>query len=357
MKHVIFAFSLLALLVSPMAQEKKTWGIWYNSYQEPYVSLQEKSDKDLFTKHLAFFKEIGINRVYFLVKFPTGHVFYDSKIAPRYKSLDWDPFDFVVKECRRLNLEIFPYVNIFSEGDFNEKTRQYDIIGPYLEKNPEHIMVDQHGKKYGWACPSAEAVIEYELSIIREILTNYSVDGIQLDRIRYPDSKVCYNQSCIGLYEKKFGKKPDAADYDWIVFRQELLSDFVARAYRMVKEIAPKVVFSAAVFPRPYATQFEQLQAWPRWCQRESLDEVASMTYYQTTDPFKLYLRQNLELTPPHIPFLAGIGTFFIKDPQVVEEQISFALDRGVQGIVFFNGYHLLVEPYGAMLKKFTAKK
>ena len=355
---VILWLSLWLSISSAAQQQKLVWGVWYNSYQQPDISFRQKQDQPLLASHLAFFRQIGITRVYFLVKFPTGHVFYNSTIAPRHPKLDWDPFAFIVKECRRLQLEIYPYVNVYPEGGYNEKTRRHDQFGPYLKKFPERAMQDITGQKYGWACPALAQVEKYQLAILEEIVKNYAIDGIQLDRIRYPDNQAGYHRECQKLYQQKYGKKPVAGDYDWTVFRQELLSNFVSKSVQRLHRLRPQLKISAAVFPRPHSAAANQLQAWPRWTRRGLLCEIVPMTYYRTSDLFQQYLAEDLEVTPPDVPLLAGIGAFFITDPKIICQQIDFALQRAVQGIVFFNGYDLWKRPKLAQLvKKYTAKK
>lgn len=351
---IIFIILPIFLMAEP---QPFVWGIWYNSYQKTYITFQEEHDKALFIEHLDFFQKIGINRIYFLVKFPTGHVFYNSKIAPKHPDLNWDPLAFIVTECHRRGIQIYPYVNILAEGEYNEVTKKNDVIGPYLEKFPHHAMLSSNGEKYGWASPAISEVVQYELAILEEIMQNYDIDGIQLDRIRYPDTTVDHNPQAVALYQKQYNKNPDPNDYDWTYFRQELLTDLVAKIKVKMQSVNPKVKLSAAVFPRPYATIFNECQAWPRWCRRGLLDEVVPMSYYRTSELFATYIKQEQEVTPAYVPMLSGIGAFFIEDPMIMDQQIQLALAQGVQGIVFFNGYHLLDPQKAAVVQKYTAKK
>ncbi|NUM33307.1 MAG: family 10 glycosylhydrolase [Candidatus Brocadiae bacterium] len=358
MKSALFIFLFFLFSLDGFAKEKKfIWGIWHNTYMQPYITFKEKDDRPLIEKHLDHFQKIGINRIYFLVKFPTGHVFYKSKIAPIHPQLDWDPFDFLVKECKKRKIEIYPYINVLAEGEYNEKTKKEDNIGPYLEKFPGHAMQNKEGEKYGWVSPAVEEAINYELSLMEEIITNYAVDGVQLDRIRYPDSLADYNPQSVSLYQKLYQKEPEAGDYSWTLYRQNLLTEVVAKAKKLLNSINPELKLSAATFPRPYSAAINQLQAWPRWCRQGLLDEVVPMTYYRNLDLFQTYLLQNQEVTPANIPLLPGIGAFFIQDPNILEGQIQLALKQGVQGIVFFSGYFLLEENLANVVKKYAVEK
>lgn len=356
MKLLLCIFFFLTM--NSFAQEKKfVWGIWHNSYMQPYITFKEKNDRPLMEKHLDHFQKIGINRIYFLVKFPTGHVFYKSKIAPVHPQLDWDPFAFMVEECKKRKIEIYPYVNAMAEGEYNEQTQKEDFIGPYLEKFPSHAMLNKEGQKYGWISPAVEEAVDYELSLMEEIVTNYAVDGVQLDRIRYPDNQADYNPQSISLYKKLYQKDVDEKDYSWTLHRQNLLTQIVAKSRKLLHSVKPGMKLSAATFPRPYSASSNQLQAWPRWCRDGLLDEVVPMSYYRTTDLFQTYLLQEQEVTPAHVPLLSGIGAFIIKDPSILEGQIKLALQQGVQGIVFFSGYFLLEENIANVVKKYAKEK
>ncbi len=353
-----FYYSYILIFLSMLQvmglEQPFIWGIWYNSYQKPYITFKEAYDRPLFLQQLDHFQKIGINRIYFLVKFPTGHVFYPSKIAPQHPELDWDPVAFLATECQNRGIEFYPYVNVFPEGEYNEITQEHDVIGPYLQKFPHHAMVSQSGKIYGWASPALEEVVSYELSILEELATQYPMSGIQLDRIRYPDTTTDYHPIAIAQYEALYGKKLDPNDYSWSLFRQELLTNFLFKARARLKKINPQLKLSAAVFPRPYAAIINELQAWPRWCRAGLLDEVVPMSYYKTADLFRIYVQHEQEVTPANVPLLLGIGAFFIQDIHEMEQQIQFALSHAVQGIVFFNGFHLLDPEKSNLIQRYA---
>lgn len=218
-------------------------------------------------------------------------------------------------------------------------------------------MKDAKGKMYGWASPAIEAVVKYQLSILEEIAKKYAVDGIQLDRIRYPHNAIGYNPISVALYKKRYKKEVKEKDKDWTKFRQELLTQFVVRARKVIRAVNPKIKISAAVFPRPFSASVNQLQDWAVWCKKGLLEEIVPMTYYRDVKNFKKYLQQDLDVTPKETPLLAGIGTFFIKDPGIMDAQIRFAIKKKVHGVVFFNGYHLLDKAFSKIVTKYSLKK
>jgi len=108
--------------------------------------------------------------------------------------------------------------------------------------------------------PANPAVQSYLLSLYREILTRYKVDGIQLDYIRYPRQDVGYEFGFGTAARQQFkaltGIDPIEIDavnrslwWMWTEFRTRQVNQFVARVSKELRQIKPDIVISAAVFP------------------------------------------------------------------------------------------------------------
>jgi len=55
-------------------------------------------------------------------------------------------------------------------------------------ENPQYAMIDFRGERVpGWLCPSNDDVRAFVAAMATDLLTNYEVDGIFLDRIRFPE--------------------------------------------------------------------------------------------------------------------------------------------------------------------------
>ncbi|MCS7227352.1 MAG: family 10 glycosylhydrolase [Endomicrobia bacterium] len=310
--------------------------VWYNAYQIDVSD--EKLAKQKIDEHFKIFQELKINTVVFLVKYPNGLVYYKSKYARA--ACEWDVLDYVIKKCREYKMEIHPYLNIFAEE------------GYFLQEHPEYAEVRQDGTKTNWSSPAVKAVRERMFNIIKEIIQNYDVDGIQLDRIRYQGyNDVGFHPESVKQYKKKYKKEPNPADPDFYQFKCDLVSSFVETAYKMVKSYNPKLAFSASVFHTPTTARNNRIaQQWDLWVKENWLDYVYPMAYTATPETFKKYLNENVATivnSSSTVKLVMGIGAYYKgMDKDKLAYQIKLCLETPVvSGICYFNAYSLFDNP------------
>ncbi|MEN3037809.1 MAG: alpha amylase family protein [Candidatus Kryptonium sp.] len=215
--------------------------------------------------------EVGITDIIVDVKPISGEVLYDSKYAPKMKT--WanytrpDTFDFVntiINEARKRNLKVHIALNVFCEG------HNYHDRGVVYWRHPEwatviytkdgFIPITQQKHKYSaMVNPALEQVQEYELKIIEEIVKNFDIDGIVLDRVRYDGIYADFSDSSRVKFEKWLGKKIKFPDdifkingdsivrgryfKEWIKWRAMIIKDFFKKAREVVKRTKPHVLF------------------------------------------------------------------------------------------------------------------
>src|SRR5258705_340280 len=131
------------------------------------------------------------------------------------------------------------------------------------------------------------------------IVANYAVDGINLDRIRYPDgnSQVGqptwgYSPVAVARFQQATGRtdRPVASDPQWAQWRRDQITGIVRKVYIESFAIRPSVRVSADTITygngpqmqggwtntRAYA---EQLQDWDGWMREGILDLNIPMNY------------------------------------------------------------------------------
>ncbi len=142
---------------------------------------------------------------------------------------------------------------------------------------------------------AAQWIVDTATSIVR----NYAVDGINLDRIRYPDgnSQVGvptwgYNPVAVARFQEATGRtdRPAASDPQWAQWRRDQVTGIVRKVYIESFAIRPSVRVSADTITygngpqtqggwentRAYA---EQLQDWDAWMREGILDLNIPMNY------------------------------------------------------------------------------
>ncbi len=130
------------------------------------------------------------------------------------------------------------------------------------------------------------------------IVRNYDVDGINLDRIRYPDGNIGgtpswgYNATALARFNAETGRTgtPTNTDPQWTQWRRDQVTGIVRRIYLDSTALRPRTRVSADVITYGYGPQTtggwettrayaEQLQDWRGWLREGILDTAMLMNY------------------------------------------------------------------------------
>ena len=144
-----------------------------------------------------------------------------------------------------------------------------------------------------WLEPALPEVREYTADIVGDIALNYDIDGVILDRIRYPqtafirtDADFGYHPDAIASFNDEYDKVglPDPYDPDWIEFRQIAITDSVGAIYNRLGEIDEDLVLLAYPIGRFSDAINFNYQDWPQWLGGRHIDGVLPQIY--TADNF-----------------------------------------------------------------------
>ena len=144
----------------------------------------------------------------------------------------------------------------------------------------------------------------YIVNMATSIARNYNVDGINLDRIRYPDGNFGtnvpswgYNPTALSRFQAATGRtdRPSNTDATWTQWRRDQVTNIVRRIYLETYAIRPTIRISADTITygagpqssggwentRTYA---EVLQDWVGWLREGILDLNIAMNYKRDAD-------------------------------------------------------------------------
>ncbi|MFA5859139.1 MAG: family 10 glycosylhydrolase [Elusimicrobiota bacterium] len=303
--------------------------VWYNFYMLN-VSNEEESKKQI-DEHFRIMNDLGINTVMPLVKYTDGTAFYDSDILPR--KAEWDCLAYSIKQARKYNMEIHPYINVYCED------------GYYLKEHPEYGDLDSAGKPNGWSSPAIEEVTKHNVAVIKELVAKYDIDGVHLDRVRYTEKNMGYNPVSVQKYHEKYNKEPDQNDPDWTQFRRDLISQFVKTAYTELKKVNKNMKFSVAVFHSP-KTSIRIMQDWPAWVKEGWMDFITPMSYTATPATFETYVNDCIAAVQGKMPLYIGIGAYYKgMTPELLAGQIDYVRKQNLPGMIYFNAYSFFASP------------
>ena len=194
----------------------------------------------------------------------------------------------------------------------------------------------------GWLNPLHPSVQGMLLDLIEEVVSNYDIDGIQLDDHFSLPAAFGYDDYTIALYRAEhmgYAPPSDPDDPDWIRWRAGKLSKFMNILHARVKAIDPRCVVSVSPNPAKFAYRF-YLQDWPSWVEAGWVDELVVQVYRDELSDFereleKPVLRRSLDLIPVSVGILTGTWRRPIGFDQVRSQVIS-SRDRHFSGVSFF---------------------
>jgi uncharacterized lipoprotein YddW (UPF0748 family) len=151
--------------------------------------------------------------------------------------------------------------------------------------------------------PAAEA---YTVDVLLHLVRRYDIDGLHLDRIRYPELSVTgqtpstgvsigYNETSLARYRRRYGLAADVVpaqnDARWSQWRRDQVSNVVRRIYLNAIAENPQLKLSAALivfgggpvteaeWPTKAEAYWRVFQDWRAWTEEGILDVAMPMNY------------------------------------------------------------------------------
>ncbi|WP_204138224.1 glycoside hydrolase family 10 protein [Halomicronema sp. CCY15110] len=264
----------------------------------------------------------GINTV-FLETMNAGFPIYPSRVAPQQNPLTqgWDPLADAVELAHARNMDLHAWIWIFAAGNLRHNAilaKSDQFLGPSLAANPDWVGYDQAGSPIPlgqtkpFYDPANPELRDYLLRLEAEIITNYDVDGLQLDYIRYPfqdpsaERTYGYGDAARRAFQQQTGVDPTnltplvdpwlpREERDrlndlwqaWNDFRIEQVTSFVAETSELVRRERPDITLSVAVFAMSEEERLLKIQQdWNTWAEQGLVDWIVLMSYAQDANRF-----------------------------------------------------------------------
>ena len=306
----------------------------------------------------------GINTVFFETV-NSGYTIYPSKVAPQQNPLveGWDPLKAAVTLAHERGIELHAWMWTFAAVNQRHNVildlpRNY--LGPVLSKHPDWAITDSEGSRFHYSSrkvfldPAHPEVQDYLSSLITEIATEYEVDGIHLDYIRYPfqspTGKMTYGYGVASrdLFRKQTGFDPvniypgHPLWSEWTKFRIEQINNFVASTASNLKQLRPNLTLSTAVFPMPKSERLMKIQQhWETWVKQEWIDMLVPMSYAKDTERLHTLTNPLLrEFERGKALFLPGIRLLGISEITALD-QMQLLRGMSTEGYALFAAENL----------------
>ncbi len=219
----------------------------------------------------------------------------------------YDPLAEVIRQAHAAGIEVHAWVNATTlwnsatpprspEHAFNSHGLDATGVDRWLNQRADGV------EKVGtntYVDPANPAAVNYVVEAISSIATNYDVDGINLDYIRYPDYNAGefqndwgYSETSLARFAAETGRadRPDPTDAEFSDWRRDQVSALVRKIYVALYEADPSDRLSVngttyAYGPVSYggwegARPFTNvLQDWKGWLAEGTVDTVTAMNY------------------------------------------------------------------------------
>ena len=301
-----------------------------------------------------------------------GDAWFPSRVYPVSEpvreavSAGFDPLAYVLQQAHARGLRVHAWVNTLLVWSAEDKP-----VNPrhVFNTHSDWMMVDEEGASlasYGprgyrkrgitgtFMSPANPAVRKYVEDFIREIVTNYPVDGVHLDYIRYPMSAVDYGADArrgfhgtYGIDPLKLVKEPDAVRRKygetrygelcdaWQAVRAGYVSGLVARIKAIVQETRPGALLSAAVKPDIVSARSTFGQDWPGWVREGYVQIVLPMAYGTNVEKVSAQIADACrEVGAEHV--WAGLRAWEVPVSSVIE-RVKKVLPLSPGGICYFS--------------------
>lgn len=310
----------------------------------------------------------NFNIIYFQAR-AAGDAYYRSTIEPCAALLcgklggtpSYDPLEVAVREGHRRGLQVHAYLNALTgrAAGIEGQCRQIPEPDPgnprhVLLDHPEYVMSDRTGRllpcpnseEYVWLSPAFPEVRSRLAAVAADIARRYEVDGIHLDRIRYPGNAWSWDPAS----RAEFGKSPDRYPAEWKEYRTGLVSRMVRETWDSIAIVKPGLVFSAAVWGIYYdkwqwktlAGKTDLMQDYRAWAKEGYMDILVPMTYSRIKArcariDWGCMLDEHLQGGERETGRQMYIGIDASKGAREIVNQIRLARSRGVTGMAIFS--------------------
>jgi uncharacterized lipoprotein YddW (UPF0748 family) len=336
---------LLALLgisagVPTAALADEARAVWFHRWE--WNNRQDIEDE------IANIDDCNMNAVLFQIR-GQGDAFYISEHEPWSHLVGdeypgYDPLAVAIYEAHKKGLELHAYVNAMPAwSDSTPPVSPYHIYNAH----PEWIMVDSLGVPmdpaagYANISPGIPQAAQHVNNVIMDIATNYDVDGIHLDYIRYPgwdipDKDYSYDDSSLARFARDYpGCTPNTCLGEWKAFRRTLVTEVVETCYDSVTALKPWVKISAAtwgIFSYGYNYYYQDSHGW---MEAGILDFSAPRIYTHNTSTFQSRLHDHaVNAYGRHV--YGGIGLYLGLGIDTLLTEIDICRSEGVEGQALF---------------------
>jgi len=322
--------------------------------------------------------EKNINHLFVQVR-GRGDSFYESQFTSRSQILsegEFDPLAYLLNTANGKGINIHAWVNVYilwsSKSLPNDERHILHMQQQWLDTTEEWPvdvgkkldMVAVNNNNEGlFLSPNHPDVNGYLIKVFRELITNYDIDGLHLDYIRYQEAEYGRNPYAIARFKSESGNDPGpwflemerstiasprliANMKRWNNFKRKAVTSLVKDTRALVNEVRPDCIISAAVKPNLYIARERYFQEWNVWLAAGYLDWVVPMNYSSKKREFA----RNIDVIDDNFPkkyrekIIMGIA-LHNQTPSEASDKIKFSRLRQFPRVSIFS-YNIMIKDH-----------
>ena len=322
-------------------------------------------DSKILTKSINTLSRLNFNTLYPAV-WNWGYTLYPSDIAesvtgkrldPEKKLQGRDVLREIVEQGHKKGLAVIPWFEFGFMAPADSELAQRNK--EWLTKRQDKSTVWLEGKTHErvWLNPLHPEVQNFITGLLVEIVTNYNIDGIQLDDHFGIPFDFGYDSFTIELYKKEHGGKapPQTPSYlkmginncmsndpswiEWTKWRSEKITQYIEKIFITIKEINPNIIISVSPNPQLFSSNCFLLD-WQDWEEKGLIEELVLQVYREKMIDFNREInRPEVKKAKSHIPFGIGILSGLKNRPipmKRIIEQVQNTRNSNLSGVSFF---------------------
>lgn len=359
------------------AVQNELHGVWLRPIQRNQAEIVKTLDR---------LKRTGIDNI-FLETYYQGYTIFPSSTMATYGIKEqrpefegWDPLKVWVNEAHKRNMKVQVWFQTFYVGNENISRNSKHTLSVYPEwanyqrknadSNKPMPSISEHNGYF--LDPANPNVQKFLTSLLTEITTNYNIDGLNIDYIRYPkslsqnfsgylDTTWGYTAFARAEFKAQYGKDPielelsDPLMSKWVAYRQDKVTDFVSRLRSIVGD--KNIMISTVIFPGHQDTATTKLQNWSVWAQRGYVDAFTPLIMSSDKYMAGNSVREIRSLAGNNVCILSGLfEPFTAGSPADLIGQIASVRSEGSSGIILFDNAHITDEFITALSARILRK-
>ncbi len=290
-------------------------------------------------RSIRFLHRAGFNAVFVNIAWGAEAAYKSKHVPLSPLALGQDQLALCLEACRKYGVECHAWFLTYYLGRCSPR-----VVAKMRAEG--RLQRDKQGRELEWLCPSHPGNYELLRAMMLEVVTNYKVDGIQFDYVRYPDQSTCYCPRCRQQFEAQVAHRfknwpedlfPSALMEPYRGWRANRITRLVKNVSKEAHQLRGKIKVSAAVRPDWEPDRRVVGQDWVKWVREGYLDFVCPMDYLTETEALRRKVQKQMGWVYGQAPLYVGLGSWQLQDVSDLADQMALTRRLGADGYVLFH--------------------